>query len=134
MSKKGKMLILLLRNMPPPQKSNCTLLKKLTMLYFPKFLVHKTLTATSSMIFNNQFFTHRIQYLFFIVFKSLLLFKSLIVTTVEVNKFHTLINRNKEKNTAMMLNVIASKLNMIASNYQVLLTFSGGINSHVNKL
>ena len=35
--------------------------------------------------------------MFFIKFESLLWFESLIVTTVEVYKFHTLINRNKKK-------------------------------------
>ena len=35
------------------------------------------------MIFNKQFFKHRIQFFFFIIFESSLLFKSLIVTTVE---------------------------------------------------
>ena len=42
-------------------------------------------------------FTHRIQYLFFIISESLLLLEILIVTTVKVDKFHILINRNKEK-------------------------------------
>ena len=80
------------------------------MLYFPRFLLRKIPIVTSSMIFNKWFFTQRIQYLFFITFKSLLLFKSLIATTVEVYKFHALINRNKEKNTPMELQCSSSKI------------------------
>ena len=44
------------------------------MPYFPKFLLREIPSATSCMIFNKSFFKHRI-------FESLLLFKSLIVTT-----------------------------------------------------
>ena len=40
----------------------------------------------------------------------LLLFQSLIVTAVEVYKFHGLINRNKEKTLQWSYNVTASKL------------------------
>ena len=98
------------------------------MLYFPKFLLRKIPTATSSMVFSKQFFTHththRIQYLFFIIFESLL-FKSLIVTTVEVYKFHALTNRNK-KTLQWNYNVIASKLQCDSFKLpkKVLLTFS----------
>ena len=67
------------------------------MLYVPKFLLHKIPTVTYNTIFNKYFFTNRIQNLFFIIFESLLLFKSLIVTTVEVYKFHALINGIKKK-------------------------------------
>ena len=53
-------------------------------------------------------FSHRIQYLFFLMFASLLLFKSLVVTTVEVYKFNVLVNRNKEKALKWSYIVIAS--------------------------
>ena len=49
------------------------------------------------MIFKKWFFTHRIQDLLLIIFKSLLLFKSLIVTTAEIYKFHALVKRDKGK-------------------------------------
>ena len=62
------------------------------------------------MVFNKSFFTNGIQYLFFIILESLLLFKSLIVTAIEDYKFHALINRNKEKTLQWNYNVIASKL------------------------
>ena len=64
------------------------------------------------MIFYTYFFTQRIQYLFFIIYKSLFLFKSLLVITVEVYEFHSLINRNKEKNTAMKLQYDSLKTTM----------------------
>ena len=63
------------------------------MLYFPKFLLRKIPAVTPSLIFN-KFFTHKIQYLFFMIFESLLLFKSLIVTAAKLYKFHVLINRS----------------------------------------
>ena len=44
------------------------------------------------------------------MFKSLLLFKTLLVTTVEVYKVDALINRNEEKTLQWSFNVIASKL------------------------
>ena len=69
----------------PPQKSNS--FTKDNMLYFPKFPLRKIPKATSSMVFNKYFFTHRIQHLLFKIFESLILFKSLMVTTVEVYKF-----------------------------------------------
>ena len=50
------------------------------------------------------------QYLFFIRFENLVLFKSSVVTTAEVYKFHDLMNRNKEKTLQQSYNVIASKL------------------------
>ena len=52
--------------------------------------------------------SRKIQYLLFILFGSLLLFKILIVTTVEVYKFHALINGNKEKTLQLIYNVITS--------------------------
>ena len=55
------------------------------------------------------FHTHNTVFVF-ITFKRLLLFKSLIVTTAEVYKFHALINRSKEKTLQWSYNVIASKL------------------------
>ena len=64
------------------------------------------------MIFYTYFFTQRIQYLLFIIYKSLFLFKSLLVITVEVYEFHSLINRNKEKNTAMKLQYDSLKTTM----------------------
>ena len=71
------------------------------------------------MVFNKYFFTHRIQYLFSIIFKALPWFKSLIVPNVEVYEFHVFINRNKEKNADMELQIIAAKLQYDrASNYQ----------------
>ena len=44
------------------------------------------------------------------IFESLLLFKSLIATAVEVYKFHALTTRNKEKTLQWSYNVKASKL------------------------
>ena len=64
------------------------------------------------MIFSKDFFTHRIEYLFFVLFKSLLLFKSLIVTTIEVYNFHTLINRIEEKILQWKLQCNSLKITM----------------------
>ena len=50
------------------------------------------------------------QYLFFIIFESLLLFKSLTVSTAEVYKFHAAVNRNKEKTLQYSYNATGSKL------------------------
>ena len=106
------------------------------MLYFPKFLLQQIPTVMSSMIFSKYFFIHRIEYLFFVLLKSLLLFKSLILTTIEVYNFHALINRIEEKILQWSYNVIASKLQ--CDNFklpkQVLLTFLGEVNSHVSRL
>ena len=49
------------------------------------------------------------QYLFFIIFESLLLFKSLTVITAEVYKFHAAVNRNKEKTLQYIYNATGSK-------------------------
>ena len=46
------------------------------------------------------------------MFESLLLFKRLIVSAVEIYKFHVLINRNKEKNTALELQCNNFKVTM----------------------
>ena len=47
------------------------------------------------------------------MFESLLLlFKSLLVTIIEIYKFHVSINRNKEKNTAMKLQCNSFKITM----------------------
>ena len=60
----------------------------------------------------------------------------LIVTTVEVYKFHALIIRNKEKILEWSYNVIASKLR--CDNFKLpksaLLAFLSKTNSHVNRL
>ena len=107
------------------------------MLYFPKILLCQFFTVTQSMTFNKKFFTHRIQYLFFIIFESLLLllFKSLIVTTAEVYQYHFLINKNKEKTLQWSYNVIASNLQYDSFKLpkQVILTFLGEMNTHLNK-
>ena len=110
------------------------------MLYFPKILLCQFFTVTQSMTFNKKFFTHRIQYLFFIIFESLLLlllllFKSLIVTTAEVYQYHFLINKNKEKTLQWSYNVIASNLQCDSFKLpkQVILTFLGEMNTHLNK-
>ena len=63
--------------------------------------------SQNSAVMSSMNVSHRIQYLFFIVFESLLLFKSLTVTTVEIDKFHALINRNKEKALQWSYNLIA---------------------------
>ena len=51
-------------------------------------MLYKIPTVMSSMVFSKYFVAHRKQYLFFIIFESLLLFKSLTVATAEVYKFH----------------------------------------------
>ena len=76
------------------------------MLCFPKFQFHKIATVKSSMIFNKGFFTDTIQYLFSIISESLLLFKSLKVTNVEVPQLHGLINSKKEKTLQWSYNVM----------------------------
>ena len=50
------------------------------------------------------------------IFESLLP-KSLIVTTIEVYKFHALINRKKEKTLQWSYTVIASELQCDRGNY-----------------
>ena len=74
--------------------------------------------------------------LFFIIFKSLLLlFERLIVTTAEVYQYHFLINKDKEKTLQWSYNVIASNLQCDSFKLpkQVILTFLGEMNTHLNK-
>ena len=93
------------------QNSNCVLLKNnLTCSTFQKLYFWHSNSNVLLDFQQVEFFTHRIQYLFFIIFKSLTLFKSLIFTTVEIYKFHALINRNNEKTLQWSYNVILSKL------------------------
>ena len=107
------------------------------MIHFLKFLLDKIPTPMSSITSNRQLFKHRRQYLIFTIFQSLLLFKSLIVTTVDVYKFHALTrNKNKEKTLKWSYNVIASQLQCDSFKLlkKVLLTFLGKMNSKKNKL
>ena len=77
---------------------------------------------------NTIFVFHNIQ-------KFIILFKRLIVTTAEVYQYHFLINKNKEKTLQWSYNVIASNLQCDSFKLpkQVILTFLGEINTHLNK-
>ena len=71
-------------------------------------------------------FSHT-EYLFFMIFKSFILFKCFIVTNVDVYEFHALAIRNEEKTMQWSYNVIAS-------NYRNYWHFRGDMNSHVSRL
>ena len=77
---------------------------------------------------NTIFVFHNIQ-------KFIILFKRLIVITAEVYQYHFLINKNKEKTLQWSYNVIASNLQCDSFKLpkQVILTFLGEINTHLNK-
>ena len=94
------------------------------MLFFPKSIHCKTPPRFSAISLSHH-----------LLFKSLL-FKSLIVTILEVYKFYALINKNKEKTLQCRYNVIASKLqcDRFKLPKYVLLTFSGKMNSLVKSL
>ena len=79
------------------------------MLYFPKFLLPKN--SCSDVLHDFQQVVFHTQNTIFVFhnIRKFIIIQNLIITTVEVYKFHILINRNKEKTLRWSYDVIASK-------------------------